>query len=265
MLNARNRQAVHKRLYHVLVGKQMLDAAKSVIFSSALEMKQAMGFGLDQAKGAVIPNGINVPSTRPHVDNQSLRSKLAVKPDEKLIVWLGRIEPIKNLESLISALAEIQDLPWRLAIIGPKESAEYFERLQRQIARLKMENRVRFLPPVYDDDKWAVLAGADLLALVSHYESWGIVAAEAVVSGVPVLITESCGFAGGMNKRGGLVVANDTAAIRDGLRRLMSDGPFYASCKSQLQTLAGELTWETAIKKLADVFQKGNNRRQNKI
>jgi len=178
-----------------------------------------------------------------------------MQPDEKLIIWLGRIEPIKNIEALVSALGELRQLPWHLVIMGPQESPGYVAGLQRMVTDLGIAPRVHFLPPAYGDEKWAALADADFLALVSHSESWGNVAAEAVAAGVPVLVTETCGFASAMHNRGGLVVEKSVSAIRTGLHRLITDRQLYADCKATLPTLAAELTWEASVKKLAMVFE----------
>ena len=121
------------------------------------------------------------------------RERLGLAETERLILFIGRITPIKNLEQLIEAfhLAGLEAA--RLVLVGPLPEPDYAARLRSVISRCGLTDRVSLIGPLYQQDKLAALAGADLFVLPSLYESFGIAAAEAVAAGLPVLLTETCG------------------------------------------------------------------------
>jgi len=127
---------------------------------------------------------------------------------------LGRLHPLKGLDLLISAWAEIKGsiapkalvqglnradgagskvtnefLSWQLVIAGPDEQ-DTLKNLREQVKRLELEKSVTFCGPLYGEEKRRVLQSADLFALPTRSENFGIAVAEALASGVPVITTK---------------------------------------------------------------------------
>lgn len=140
---------------------------------------------------AVIPIGVDVPP------------KIKKHPTEqRTLLYLGRLHPVKNVEGLIRAWATIcgRHRDWRLVIAGPGER-RYVANLRRIGAKVP---GIEFRDPAYGQMKTELLASADLLVLPSHTENFGVVVSEALAHGVPVvsstgapwegLVSNSCGW-----------------------------------------------------------------------
>lgn len=130
---------------------------------------------------AVIPNGIEV---------ENISMKKSWKRTGK-ILFLSRIHVKKGLDFLIEAVAALKDrmLGYEVWIAGEGEQS-YIEELKRLAGRLGIERQVCFLGGVYGDRKWQMLCEADLFVLPTHSENFGIVVAEALACGTPVITTQ---------------------------------------------------------------------------
>lgn len=103
-------------------------------------------------------------------------------------VFLGRVYPVKGLPNLLSAWARVAPPDWQLVIAGPDE-ANHTAELQRQAAKLGITASVTFAGSCTGSAKWQLLKSAHLFILPSFTESFGMVVAEAMAAGVPVLTT----------------------------------------------------------------------------
>lgn len=129
---------------------------------------------------AVIPNGIEV---------ENISMKKSWKRTGK-ILFLSRIHVKKGLDFLMEAVAALKDRMqgYEVWIAGEGEQS-YIEELKRLAGRLGIERQVRFLGGVYGDRKWQMLREADLFVLSTYSENFGIVVAEALACGTPVITT----------------------------------------------------------------------------
>jgi len=109
----------------------------------------------------------------------------------RTLLFLSRLHPKKNLPALITAWAQLPPglFPrWRLVIAGPDERGHRAE-LTHQIEALGPDQRIHLQGPVPDEDKSALYAASDLFILPSNSENFGIVVAEALAHGRPVITT----------------------------------------------------------------------------
>lgn len=129
---------------------------------------------------AVIPNGIDV---------ENVRMKTSWQRSGNLL-FLSRIHRKKGLELLLEALSGAGPAlsGYRLTIAGEGEAA-YVGELRRMVRRLGLDGAVRFVGGVYGEAKWDLLRRADLFVLPTYSENFGIVVAEALACGTPVLTT----------------------------------------------------------------------------
>ena len=112
-------------------------------------------------------------------------------------------------------------------------------------------DKTHFVGAMFGEEKWEAYRDATVVALVSVNENWGNTIQEAMAAGTPVLVTDRCGVADLVAEGGGLVVEADVAAIRDGLRRLLTDS---ALCQKLRATLAGRtasLSWDEPVSQMA--------------
>jgi glycosyltransferase involved in cell wall biosynthesis len=200
-------------------------------------------------------NGIDLEAFRSLPSGASFRERFHLAPQEKIVLFLGRISPIKNLDMLVQAFAMARLTGWRLLLAGPVLEPDYAIYLDRLIAALPLKDSVLMAAPVYGPDKFAALAAADLLVLPSVSESFGNAAAEAVAAGVPVLVTEGCGIAPMVHGRAGLAVRCQTDALADGLRRLC-DPAERATLTARRPEVLRELSWEEPVAQMDQIYRR---------
>jgi len=211
-----------KELYHRCFTSWMARYAFKIVASSHEERTDLRSLVSDETTLTVRRNGIDVAAFRNLPSQETFRANYDVRPSARIILYLGRISPIKNLEQLIQAfhIAECGDS--MLVMAGPLLEPEYAARIRTVIESLHLKDSVRLIGPLYGEDKLAALAATDLFVLPSVSESFGNAAAEAVAAGVPVLLTETCGIAPMIHRRAGLAVPLGIASIASGLRIMMS-------------------------------------------
>ena len=138
---------------------------------------RALGF---EQPIAVIPNGVALPNVMPERKREN---------DQKQVLFLSRIHPKKGLLNLIRAWAAVSpDASWSLVLAGPDENGHRRE-VESLARKLGVFHRLKFTGPVTDDEKWNLYRAADLFVLPSFSENFGMVIAEALAAGLPVITT----------------------------------------------------------------------------
>lgn len=131
---------------------------------------------------AIVPNGIDVSEYGCRTDITNVK---------KQICFISRIHPKKGIEILIEVWSRIAKLypDWNVVIAGNGEK-KYIEELQNNINSRKLENCIKFIPPVFGRDKYRVYSESSLFVLPTFSENFGMVIAEAMSCGVPVITTK---------------------------------------------------------------------------
>jgi glycosyltransferase involved in cell wall biosynthesis len=189
---ARSRWA--KRLYNGTLTRWMTRRAAAVVTTSAQEAVELARW-VDHDRLVLRRNGIDVALFKELPPRARFRARHQIADDERLILYLGRISPIKNLLTLVRAFERANPANARLVIMGPELEADYARELRSLISSLALDGRVIIDRPGYGRCKLAALAAADLFVLPSFSENFGNAAAEAAAAGIPVLLTSTCGVA----------------------------------------------------------------------
>lgn len=178
-------KAWKKRMAMMLYQRRDLREARVLIATAEAEYLSLRRLGLRQPI-AVIPNGVQLPSA------ELLPQRPAAKT--RTVLFVGRICPVKGLLNLIEAWACLRLEGWRLKIVGPDEAGHLLEVLAF-LRRFGIENSVDCLGPIEDEDKFDLYQQADVLVLPSFSENFGLVVAEALAHGVPVITTKGTPWA----------------------------------------------------------------------
>src|SRR5437016_5407365 len=185
-----------KRMYHAVWGRRLLEGASAVIATSDQEAEELVAGGLPPTRVVLRRNGVEVPASWP--ERGMFRRAHGVSPEEKLILFLGRLSAKKSPDLLLRAFAELSgrssEIPMTLVFAGPDESGVEAE-LGQMARQLGVRSKVQFVGPVFGETKWAAYRDADVFVLPSRHENFGNTAAEAVAAGTPVIVTEQCGIA----------------------------------------------------------------------
>jgi len=142
----------------------------------------------------VIPPGVDVNRFRP-IDSLAAKTKIKIPRNRRLILFVGRLDPIKRVEILFSAFKQIDDQIIRLMIIGGESGDENLDRLKLLAKNLKISGRVSFLGQRDQKILPFYYSAAELVIVPSSYESFGLVALESMACGTPLVASKVGGLA----------------------------------------------------------------------
>ncbi len=231
--------------------RQALEAVSAVIVTSRTTAKALSDYGVAEARIAVV---------HPGTDPAPLAKSSGSAALDFLCV--ASITQRKGHAVLLEALAEMSDRPWRLTCVGSLErDPATAAALQRQVADTGLSGRVRLLGEIDDAALRVEYERADGFVLASYYEGYGMVLAEAMAHGLPVV---AC--AGGAveetvpNDAGLLVPPGDVAALRAELARLVDDQGLRARLREGARRARHALpTWQVAGERFAAALQKSDS------
>lgn len=196
-------------------------------------------------KTCVIPNGVDVPSDLcPSERAQELR-----------LLFIGRLNPIKGIEPLLRACSNLSangDFPWRLAIAG-RGTPDYVGRIKRQITNLGLQERVRMLGPVLGEAKKKLFEDSDVVIVPSHSESFGMVIAEGLAHGLPVIASKGTPWSEMELRQCGLWVENDPDSLASAIREI-SGMPLREMGLRGRDWMLREFTWDSVGQRMLDLY-----------
>lgn len=178
---ARGFNSFKKSLAMTVFQRRDLEKAATLIATSKEEHQTIRRLNLTNPV-AVIPNGLYSNKNSLSIDTKQPVNRV------REVLFLSRIHPIKGLENLVHAWAKIQTNGWHLTIAGPDELG-YAQKIIKIIELLNVQNSVSYIGPVENDEKRNLYLRADLFVLPSFSENFGLVVAEALSFGVPVITT----------------------------------------------------------------------------
>lgn len=237
---------VRKRVAWAVYERRRLAAAR-VLFATAEAERADIRRHLPETPIATIGNGVDVPAM--------LVPRPAGTPPT--LLFMSRLHPIKNLTGLLDAWANLGPdfAAWRLRIAGPDEGG-YLAVVRAHAARIGAA-RVDFTGPVPDAEKGAAFAAADVFVLPSLSENFGIVAAEALAHGLPVVATHGTPWRGLHDYGCGWWVGSDAASLTGALRDALSRAPAdRAAMGARGRTwVARDLGWDGIAAQTASVYE----------
>jgi len=251
-----------KRLWHRTIGNGFWNNAARIVATSELEQQELLEDSVPHHKVLMRYNGVDSVSEMTGVSCGSFRSKYGIPKKEPLILFLSRLVPRKGADILIQAFAQAFQDSGRLVIAGPEGERDYLAFLQKCAIELGVDDRVLFTGPLYDSEKDAAFADANVFVLPSKYENFANVAAEAIAFGVPVIISPFCGIRSLVADRAGLVVSPDKNSLAAALRRLIDNESLYEQMKEGCKEVASQLNWDRLTLKMEryynDVLESNN-------
>jgi glycosyltransferase involved in cell wall biosynthesis len=174
-----------KRLAMWLYQRRDLKHAVALHATAASEAEQFRRLGFRQPI-IISPNGVDLPETMP--------ARTMREDGKRTILFLSRIHPKKGLLELVEAWAKIKGcpnnpFPWHIEYAGP-DYGGHLHAVQKRIKELGVESDFTYLGDLSDQEKWNAYRRADVFVLPTYSENFGIVVAEALAAGVPVITTK---------------------------------------------------------------------------
>ncbi|KKL52569.1 hypothetical protein LCGC14_2284170, partial [marine sediment metagenome] len=150
-------------------------------------------YGVPPARAVQVPCGVDTDHFRPR-SRVRARRRLCLPQDEPLVLYVGRIEPLKGIDILLRAAAETEGRFCLLVVGGDSRDARRKAELRRLAAEMGIAERVFFQDAVSHERLPLYYNAADICVVPSYYESFGLVAVEAMACGVPVVASRVGGL-----------------------------------------------------------------------
>jgi glycosyltransferase involved in cell wall biosynthesis len=180
---------VKKWLYWPWADYRVLRDARAVLFTCEEEKLLApQSFALYRAHPVV--TGLGTTSPPPGADAAAFLDRHPELEGKRILLFMGRLHPKKGCDLLLEAYAVTManDPAWRLVFAGP-DAFNWQMKLVARAQTLGIADRIVWTGMLRDSMKWSALAAAEVFALPSHQENFGIAVAESLACGVPVLIS----------------------------------------------------------------------------
>lgn len=254
--------------YRIDGEQQILRAADHIIAATPAELAQLQFlYHADKSRITVIPPGVDTSHFYP-IPPDEARAAIGIQPDDRMILFVGRIEPLKGIETLIRAIAHlsmeriISGCPHYLAIVGgdpnltPEMEDSEMARLQALCHDLGVNDLVLFLGKRAQDTLPYYYSAAEVVVMPSHYESFGMVALEAMACGTPVIASQVGGLAFLVQDgvTGFSIPDDDPSALAEKLSQLVCNPDLRNQLGAQAAKYAREYDWEIIAQRISNVY-----------
>ena len=255
--------------YRLKGEQQVIEAADVIVAATSSEKTQLETlYGANPEKITIIPPGVDVSRFYP-IPPDEAKAFVGTPPTEQMILFVGRIEPLKGVENLMRAIALMRqrgingEIPHYLAIIGgdpdsddQKMTAE-MGHLKQLCDELNICDMILFLGKRSQDILPYYYSAAELLVMPSHYESFGMVALESMACGTPVVASRVGGLAflvqDGIN--GYSVPDGDIETLSNQITRLLREPAHRQLLGRQAVAYAQDYAWEKIARRIADLYR----------
>jgi D-inositol-3-phosphate glycosyltransferase len=244
--------------YRVEGEKDVLRVADRIVAATLAELAQLQWlYQADTRKVVIIPPGVD-PSHFYPIAVDEAKEYIGISSNERMLLFVGRIEPLKGIDTLIRAIAIMRDAgvftehPVSLAVIGGDpgiEAEEYtseITRLQELRAQYGVADLVAFLGKRGQDTLPYYYSAAEAVVMPSQYESFGMVALEAMACGTPVVASQVGGLAFLIQdgETGFTVPVDEPEALADRLTLLITNPELRKSMGDRAALFAREYAWQ---------------------
>jgi glycosyltransferase involved in cell wall biosynthesis len=237
------------RLFHALFGKQLIKKASGFIAITQLErslISEVAGIPIEHI--SVIPNAVSEPSMPARLDNEKF-------PRQPFILFMGRLAPVKGPDFLVQAYINTPAAhKFPLVLAGPDFGMQ--KELQEMIAQSELSSAIHFIGFLNEEERNEAYRRALMLVIPSRSEAMSLVALEAGIVELPVLLTNTCGFNEIEEVGGGLVVAASAEALSDGLNKMLVDVAELEKMGKRLKRfVVDHYSWQVTARAMIKQFE----------
>lgn len=247
--------------------RQVLKRADKIIAATLAELAQLQWlYKAETRKITIVPPGVDTCHFYP-IPADEAKDFIGIPKDDRMILFVGRIEPLKGVDTLIRSVSCLRvnelEKPAYLAIIGgdpnasPEAMSAEMTRLQALCDDLCMNHLVVFLGKRGQDTLPYYYSAAEVLVIPSHYESFGMVALEAMACGTPVVASQVGGLAFLVQDgiTGFHVPDGDHEALCEKLTQLLGDHDLRRQMGENAYRYAREYEWGAIASRIVSVYQ----------
>lgn len=237
------------------VARFVRDANAVLVYSESTRNDLIRLLGAPPEKITVAPLGVDDQFLPVDRDAAQARVREALHLTCPYILFVGTIEPRKNIETLLAAYAALAgSLEHRLVVAGAQGWKA--DRIPHLIRRYRIEDRVVFPGYVPQDVLPALYSAAELLVLPSHYEGFGLPLLEAMACGCPVVAADNSSMPEVVGDAGLLAPAEDASALAESIMRVLEDAPLRERMVRSGRKRAGNYTWRACAEATLGVYRR---------
>ncbi len=234
--------------------RSVISDCSRVIAATEKEKEDLMEYyGASAEKIGVIPCGVNMDTFRP-LNKKEAKTQLGLN-GSKVIIFVGRIEPLKGIDRLMTAMTYLQNgrRPRLLIAGGGENSRHEIERLRKLAGELQIEDSIDFLGLIKQSELPLFYSAADVCVVPSYYESFGLVALESLACGTPVVSTKVGGAENIIRhgETGYLVNDNEPRGLADNIMRVFSQSDNNGHLVSMMRNSLAPFSWENIAEAVA--------------
>lgn len=252
--------------YRLKGEKDVLRLADRIVAATPAELAQLQWlYQADTRKIVIIPPGVDISRFYP-IPPDEAKEVIGVPPCESMLLYVGRIEPLKGIDVLIEALAVLQAENTTVCLVviggdpenGEQAPNEEMERLQSMCRQAGLKDLVTFLGKRSQDSLPYYYSAAEAVVVPSHYESFGMVALEAMACGTPVVASQVGGLAFLVQDgvTGYTVLVDDPQALAHRLSDLLQDHELRSRLGAQALVVAHQYAWENIAARMIQLYRK---------
>jgi D-inositol-3-phosphate glycosyltransferase len=240
---------------------QVIGCSDAILANCPAEAAQLqLLYGADPARIEIVPPGVVHAFFSPG-DRAGARAALShLGPlDGPVLLFVGRIQPLKGLDVAVRALAELDDPTAVLVVVGGasgRDGRAEVERIEKLASALGVSERVRFAAPQPHHMLSTFYRAADVVLVPSRSESFGLVALEAAACGTPVVAAAVGGLRTLVEhgRTGFLVEGRDPTVLAAYAEQVLTNPPLAAELSAQAAHRARDFTWSTAAGRLRRIY-----------
>ena len=253
--------------YRLSGERQVLRIADRIVAATQAESAQLLWlYEADTDKIVIIPPGIDISHFYP-IPNDEAKEFVGVSPCDRLLLFVGRIEPLKGIDILIHAIALMRQKGIKicLSVIGGNTSLDpdlennEMARLQLLREQVGLLDLVAFLGKREQESLPYYYSAADAVVVPSHYESFGMVALEAMACGTPVVASQVGGLAFLVRDgvTGFTVPVDDPEELAAYLIKLVEDEDLRKTMGMNASEFAKDYAWDKIADQIIALYNEG--------
>ena len=255
---AKNRAHLSEREpdYRIAGERLVAQGADRVICASEGERKVLIEhYGVSPLQAVQVPCGVDTDHFRPR-SRAAARRRLGLPADEPLVLYVGRIEPLKGIDILLRAAAEMEGRFCLLVVGGDSKDSRRKSELRRLAEEIGITERVFFQDAVSHERLPLYYNAADICVVPSYYESFGLVALEAMACGVPVVASRVGGLLETVRdgETGYLVPWRCPEPFAERLEMLLANEPLRRSLGRMARAAVERFRWSEVATRVEDVY-----------
>ena len=245
----------YERMIHQTENCLVHEAWKTVCCSQYMSSQVRWAYGLPEDRVVVVPNGVDASVFEENFDNSAFRSKFAL-PDEKIVLFVGRLVYEKGVQTLINAIPKVlARVNAKFVIVGDGGMKDF---LMGQVRNMRLAHKIFFTGFLDEQSLRFLYRCADVCVVPSLYEPFGITALEAMAAKTPVIVSDTGGLAEIVehDKTGVKICPDNSDLLAGGILKVLQNRSFANTIRENAyQKVVKDYDWNRIADETIGVYR----------